>query len=67
MSRVLTDLELLGELEQVAEGEVNRHLSMTKQWHPHDFVPWDAGRNFAALGGVDWDPDQSELSDVAKF
>ncbi|MDG3009545.1 acyl-ACP desaturase [Rhodococcus sp. D2-41] len=66
MPRELTDLELLGELEQVAEDEVDRHLSMAKLWHPHDFVPWDDGRNFAALGGDDWDPEQSTLSDVAK-
>src|SRR5690349_7244608 len=59
MARDLTQLELLTELEPVAEENVNRHLSMAKEWHPHDYVPWDEGRNFAALGGVDWDPEQS--------
>lgn len=29
-------------------------------------MPWDRGRNFAALGGEDWDPEQSQLSEVAK-
>jgi acyl-[acyl-carrier-protein] desaturase len=29
-------------------------------------VPWDEGRNFAALGGKDYDPEQSKLSDVAQ-
>mgnify|MGYP003609176709 CR=1 FL=1 len=66
MSRVLTDVELLGELEQIAEDNLNRHLSMSAEWHPHDYVPWDQGRNFAALGGVDWDPEQSQLNDVAR-
>ncbi|WP_280453632.1 acyl-ACP desaturase [Nocardia brasiliensis] len=66
MGRHLTQLELLIELEPVAAANVDRHLSMTKDWHPHDYVPWDEGRNFAALGGVDWDPEQSRLSDVAK-
>ncbi|WP_405163359.1 acyl-ACP desaturase [Nocardia sp. NBC_01499] len=66
MGRLLTQLELLTELEPVAEANVNRHLSMAKAWHPHDYVPWDEGRNFAAMGGVDWDPSQSRLSDVAK-
>ena len=61
MSRVLTDRELLHELEDVAEDNVNRHLAMAKDWHPHDYVPWDDGRNFAALGGEDWDPEQSRL------
>nr|WP_206037865.1 acyl-ACP desaturase [Rhodococcus sp. HNM0569] len=62
----MTDRELLTELEGVAAREVDRHLSMAKEWHPHDYVPWDDGRNFAALGGVDWDPEQSALSDTAK-
>lgn len=66
MTRVLTQLELLRELEPVAETNVNRHLSMTKDWHPHDYVPWDEGRNFAAMGGVDWEPGQSQLGEVAK-
>ncbi|RVW00738.1 acyl-ACP desaturase [Rhodococcus xishaensis] len=66
MSRDLTQLELLQELQPVAEDNVNRHLSMAKDWHPHDYVPWDEGRNFAALGGQDWDPEQSRLDEVAK-
>jgi acyl-[acyl-carrier-protein] desaturase len=39
---------------------------MAREWHPHDYVPWDEGRNFAALGGQDYDPEQSKLSDVAQ-
>lgn len=66
MSRELTDQELLKELEPVAEDNVNRHLSVSIEWHPHDYVPWDLGRNFAAMGGVDWSPQQSQLSEVAK-
>ncbi|MBF6212332.1 acyl-ACP desaturase [Nocardia puris] len=66
MTKDLTQLEILTELEPVAEQNLNRHLSMAKDWHPHDYVPWDQGRNFAAMGGVDWDPEQSTLSEVAK-
>ncbi|MGL4305007.1 MAG: acyl-ACP desaturase [Mycobacteriaceae bacterium] len=66
MTRELTALELLHELKPIAEHEVNRHLSMTKDWNPHDYVPWDEGKNFAMLGGVDWDPEQSTLSETAK-
>jgi len=66
MARDLTQLELLTELEPVAEQNVDRHLSLAKEWHPHDYVPWDEGRNFAALGGIDWDPEQSQLGEVAK-
>ncbi|MET8877930.1 acyl-ACP desaturase [Nocardia sp. NPDC004604] len=66
MTRDLTQLEILTELEPVAEQNLNRHLSMAKDWHPHDYVPWDEGRNFAALGGADWAPEQSKLNEVAK-
>ena len=66
MARELTQLELLKELSPAAEENVNRHLRTTRDWHPHDYVPWDEGQNFAALGGVDWDPEQSQLDEVAK-
>ncbi|MCP2289093.1 acyl-ACP desaturase [Nocardia amikacinitolerans] len=66
MTKDLTQLEILTELEPVAEQNLNRHLSMAKDWHPHDYVPWDEGRNFAAMGGIDWEPEQSRLSEVAK-
>ncbi|WP_216903804.1 acyl-ACP desaturase [Nocardia alni] len=66
MVRNLTQLELLMELEPVAAQNVDRHLSMAKDWHPHDYVPWDNGRNFAAMGGQDWDLEQSGLSEVAR-
>jgi acyl-[acyl-carrier-protein] desaturase len=62
----MTDLDLLQELEQVAENNLNRHLSATTNWHPHDYIPWDQGRNFAAMGGTDWDPAESQLSEVAR-
>ncbi|GEM34405.1 putative acyl-[acyl-carrier protein] desaturase [Nocardia neocaledoniensis NBRC 108232] len=66
MARNLTQLELLIELEPIAASNVDRHLSMAKDWHPHDYVPWDQGRNFAAMGGIDWDTGQSALSEVAR-
>jgi acyl-[acyl-carrier-protein] desaturase len=60
------DLDLLRELEPVVEKNLNRHLSMHKNWNPHDYIPWSDGKNFYALGGQDWDPEQSKLSDVAQ-
>ncbi|WP_052611852.1 acyl-ACP desaturase [Mycobacteroides abscessus] len=62
-----TDLELLHELEPVVEENVHRHLGVTKDWNPHDYVPWSEGKNYKALGGQDWDPEQSRLSEVAKI
>ncbi|WP_327143928.1 acyl-ACP desaturase [Nocardia sp. NBC_01327] len=67
MTRSLTQLQILQELEPVAEQNLNRHLAIAKDWNPHDYVPWDQGRNFAAMGGQDWDPSQSTLTEVAKI
>lgn len=66
MSKDLTNLQLLHELEPVVEGLLNRHLSMFKEWNPHDYVPWSDGKNFYALDGQDWEPGQSRLPDVAQ-
>lgn len=66
MSEDLPNIELLRALEPVAETLINRHLSMTKDWNPHDYIPWSEGKNYYALGGQDWDPDQAKLSDVAR-
>src|ERR1700754_2706055 len=66
MAKDLTDLQLLTELEPVVEKNVNRHLTMRKDWNPHDYVPWSDGKNYYALGGQDWDPAQSKLSEVAQ-
>ncbi len=66
MSAAMTDRDLLRELEPVAEHHLAEHLRKAQTWHPHDYVPWDDGRNFAAMGGIDWEPEQSALSEVAR-
>ncbi|MGV0744453.1 acyl-ACP desaturase [Mycolicibacterium sp. XJ870] len=66
MHKELSDAALLEELEPVAAANVNRHLATTKDWYPHDYVPWDSGSNFAATGGTDWSPEQSQLGEVAR-
>ena len=66
MSKDLTDLQLLTELEPVVEKNINRHLTMRKDWNPHDYIPWSDGKNYYALGGKDWDPEESKLSEVAR-
>lgn len=66
MEREWTDRELLHELQPVVETLLNRHLSMAKDWNPHDYIPWSEGKNYYALGGQDWDPEQSKLSEVAR-
>ncbi|MFI6871576.1 acyl-ACP desaturase [Nocardia sp. NPDC050406] len=66
MITALTDREILHELEPVAEAQLNEHLRQAKPWNPHDYIPWDEGRNFAAMGGIDWQPEQSTLNEVAR-
>jgi len=61
-----TPTNLLEDLEPVVAQNLDRHLSMAQEWHPHDYVPWSQGRDFAFLGGEDWDPEQSQLSETAK-
>ncbi len=61
-----TEQRLLHELEPVVAANLDRHLGLAKEWHPHDYVPWSRGRDFAFLGGEDWRPEDSPLDPVAK-
>ncbi|HSP39341.1 MAG TPA: acyl-ACP desaturase [Frankiaceae bacterium] len=58
-----TTLDLLRELEPTAERNLDRHLSMAKEWMPHDYVPWSSGRDFDT---EPWEPGQSTLSPIAQ-
>nr|WP_312886708.1 acyl-ACP desaturase [Actinocrinis puniceicyclus] len=58
---------LLYELEPVVEANLNRHLSVAKEWFPHAYVPWSQGRDFdGPLGGEAWEPGQSKLDETAR-
>lgn len=61
------EIHVLHELEPVVEDNLNRHLGVAKHWNPHDYVPWSEGRNFAFLGGEDWEPEQSDLNPDAQL
>ncbi|MEV0766365.1 acyl-ACP desaturase [Nocardia sp. NPDC050435] len=67
MQNHLTDRELLEALSGEVELELHRHIERADGWQPHDYVPFDDGRNFGFLGGIDWEPEQSELGEVAKL
>ncbi|MFI7668145.1 acyl-ACP desaturase [Nocardia sp. NPDC049526] len=67
MQTLLTDRELLASLADAVELNLRRHIAAADGWQPHDYVPWDDGRNFGFLGGIDWAPEQSELSETAKL
>ncbi|MEU2059706.1 acyl-ACP desaturase [Streptomyces sp. NPDC013455] len=61
------DAWLLHTLEDAVTAEIDRHLATAQEWMPHEYVPWDRGRNFGGvLGGEEWSPEQSRLSEIAR-
>ncbi|MEV1145709.1 acyl-ACP desaturase [Micromonospora sp. NPDC049799] len=63
----LSQTALLTELEPVVEKNLDRHLSLAKEWFPHEYVPWSEGRTFdGPLGGQAWSPEDSTVPEVAR-
>ncbi|MCM4079077.1 acyl-ACP desaturase [Paractinoplanes hotanensis] len=63
----LDQTSLLLELEPVVATNLDRHLSLAKEWFPHEYVPWSEGRTFdGLLGGEPYRPTDSQLPDVAR-
>ncbi|MCR5978735.1 fatty acid desaturase [Gordonia jinghuaiqii] len=62
----LTEDDLIIALEKALPEIAEEHNAAASPWNPHDWVPWDDGRNFAFLGGDDFDPSQATLSDEAR-
>ena len=59
--------KLLIELEPVVAANLDRHLSLAKEWFPHEYVPWSEGRTFdGLLGGEPWAATDSKMPDVAR-
>ncbi len=59
----LDDRQLLLELEPVVARQLDRHFTVTKDWMPHEYVPWSLGRDF---DGDPYDVSQSRLSSPAR-
>ena len=58
---------LIRDLEPVVAVELERHVSVQKNWYPHEYVPWSEGRTFAGpLGGDAWEAKDSRLSGIAQ-
>jgi acyl-[acyl-carrier-protein] desaturase len=63
----LDQTALLIELEPVVATNLDRHLSLAKEWFPHEYVPWSEGRTYdGVLGGEAWLETDSQLPDVAR-
>jgi len=55
-----SDAALLAELEPTAARLLDRHLATSKEWFPHDLVPWSRGEDFEA--DYEWSADDVTLS-----
>ncbi len=54
---------LLIELEPEAGRLYDRHMAVTQEWFPHDYIPYRLGRDFDK---EPWTPDQPRLTGVAQ-
>jgi acyl-[acyl-carrier-protein] desaturase len=55
---------LLAELEPTAARLLDRHLTTSKEWFPHELVPWSQGRDFEA--DYEWSPEEVQLPDPVR-
>ena len=60
----MDDAALLHELTPTAESLVERHITTSKEWFPHELVPWSRGRDFVA--GEEWDPEEYPVPDAVR-
>ena len=51
---------LLAELEPTAADLLERHLATSKEWFPHELVPWSRGRDFDE--GYEWSADEVDAA-----
>lgn len=60
-----SQLDLTQELQAVVSELLERHLETTREWFPHEMVPWSQGRDF--LPGEEWDATQSVVPSAARI
>jgi acyl-[acyl-carrier-protein] desaturase len=58
------DRLLLDATSSAAEALFARHLAKTKEWFPHELVPWGQGRDFEP--GQAWDPEDYPLPEAVR-
>jgi acyl-[acyl-carrier-protein] desaturase len=56
-----SDIDLLHELEPEVERLLERHIERSKEWFPHEVVPYERGRRH---DGGDWTPADADLGGV---
>jgi acyl-[acyl-carrier-protein] desaturase len=60
----MDDRSFLDALTGTTEALYERHLSMAKEWFPHELVPWGRGRDFDT--GAEWDASEFPLPDAVR-
>lgn len=58
MTATIGEIDLARELQPTVATALDRHLTVAKEWYPHEYVPWAKGRDFI---DEPFEPDQSEL------
>ncbi len=58
------DRAMLHELRPHLDSLLERHLATSKEWFPHEYVPWSRGRDFEP--GEEWDPEEFPLPDAVR-
>ncbi len=59
-----SDVGFLAELAPVAEKLYERHLETTKEWFPHELVPYSDARDFEP--GEEWDPAEVPMDQAVR-
>jgi acyl-[acyl-carrier-protein] desaturase len=59
---VMEAMDLLAQLEPVAATLLDRHLSTSREWFPHELIPYERGRPAAAQA---WSPVDADLAGAA--
>jgi acyl-[acyl-carrier-protein] desaturase len=57
-------IALVNELEPVAAGLLDKHISSSKEWFPHELVPWSRGRDFEP--GAAWDAHEVDVDPAVR-
>jgi len=55
--------DMLRELDSAVRAGLERHLSATSEWFPHEYVPYEVGRNYPH---EPWKNEDSDLSPVSR-
>jgi acyl-[acyl-carrier-protein] desaturase len=60
----MNDAALLQELGPTAEQLLERHIAASREWFPHELVPWGRGRDF--VPGEPFDPSAAGLPEAVR-